>query len=286
MNFIGDIARIEQAVEIGSVLSRCWFRGHDRIHGALVPGIFREPYASPTFRSWRPHVEQMAVAEFKRASPALAPSTPALDDDLGWLFLMQHHGTPTRLLDWTESVLVALHFAVSWSHDEDGELFAVFPEALNEASGVDGLPLSWEPAVQYLSFEAANGPAEEVASKLGLSEIPEAPIALLPPVSTARIRAQQAAFTIHPSPAGDAPIDSLVTDERHFARYRVPANRKWQLAQDLRALGILTTICSQIWTGFRATSPRVFTSLTRLVSLQNSQCSKTQNDDTASRATS
>ena len=56
--------------------------------------------------------EQHLLHQFQRRLHHYRVDVPALDDTLEWFALMQHHGAPTRLLDWTKSPYVAAYFAI------------------------------------------------------------------------------------------------------------------------------------------------------------------------------
>jgi hypothetical protein len=65
--------------------------------------------------------ERYLLTTFQRRAHHYVTDCPKLDDYLEWLALMQHHGTPTRLLDCTRSPYVALFFALERSLDPNGQ---------------------------------------------------------------------------------------------------------------------------------------------------------------------
>ncbi len=101
-----------------------WYRGHGDATWQLVPSLARPPHTVDA--------ERTLVKRFKQNAFRFLSSAPP--DEWAWLFLMQHHGVPTRLLDWTESPLVGLWFAVANPDRDnvDGCLWALQPLKLNE----------------------------------------------------------------------------------------------------------------------------------------------------------
>jgi hypothetical protein len=90
------------------------FRGQEDSDWNLVPSLERamEGKLARDGVLWQTDEEFLLLTEFKRRAYHYVSDPPEEDDELEWLALMQHHGAPTRLLDWTKSPYVGLFFAV------------------------------------------------------------------------------------------------------------------------------------------------------------------------------
>src|SRR5947209_4593350 len=84
------------------------FRGMGRAEYTLTPTMGRCPLADRL--PDRAQAERRLFRRFKERTPPFLTFTPR--DDWEWLAVAQHHGLPTRLLDWTSNPLVALYFAM------------------------------------------------------------------------------------------------------------------------------------------------------------------------------
>jgi hypothetical protein len=99
------------------------FRGLRDARYQLVPKIGR-----PTARKKSDDldiglIERRLLEQFKRRVVGVLDTRGYTDWD--FLAVGQHHGLPTRLLDWTSSPLVAAYFAAEGDTDRDGTIVAV-----------------------------------------------------------------------------------------------------------------------------------------------------------------
>lgn len=94
------------------------FRGQSQ-DWKLLPKVARLKLQSDMTRL---ETEERMLLDFKRQSAPYLSFVPS--NDWEWLSLAQHHGMPTRLLDWTTNPLVALWFAVE-QNAVDTDTYAV-----------------------------------------------------------------------------------------------------------------------------------------------------------------
>jgi len=92
-----------------------------------------------------PAQEGRILRVFKRKAHQFLSQPPEADDDFQWLALMQHHGAPTRLIDFTWSPYVAAFFALERTL-ADGVVWAMNPARIDSSRALK--PVRMDPRVK------------------------------------------------------------------------------------------------------------------------------------------
>lgn len=223
-NKIKSIADMVKALKkaINPIRGPAWCRGHADASCKLQPHYDRLK---------TPLKETELLNRFRQNANLLLAHAPGTPFDFGWMFLMQHYGVPTRLLDWTESPLVALYFIVEDSNPKnlkkDGALWILYPLELNRHST--------KAQVYIPSFEdewLQNYSVDQYSKEKDNGILPIAAIATR---NNPRIQAQLGVFTI--SHLKKTPIEE-VEGGKHCVKFIIPAAAKQSLRQELRILGL------------------------------------------------
>jgi type I restriction enzyme M protein len=182
------------------------FRGLSDAQFELIPSVGRPNPGKLT----REKYEQSLFDMFCREARGYFNSSSLPCDPWEWLSLAQHHGLPTRLIDWTHNPLVALYFAVNRHPERDGQLFA-------------------------LHSVIKQSERERTCSPFEITQAAK----FYPNVITPRIRAQEGVFVV--CAQLETALDQVLPDTWNVERLVIPSSIKKDLRYELFRLGIHTS---------------------------------------------
>ncbi len=209
--------------ELGRFRSRYAFRGLSDADYSLETTLIR---IGGDFASLEPHL----LRNFKKYARR---NVVEQDSIWHWLSVAQHYGLPTRLLDWTYSPYVALHFATAnlEKFHLDGVIWSV-----NYMKTHQQLPqrLQGQLAVEGANVFTVRMLTESQPSLPEFSQLDGGDCVLFfePPSIDERISNQFALFSVMPSVS--AVLSHWLQQHREFwRRIIIPAEMKWEIRDKL-----------------------------------------------------
>ena len=179
-----------------------WYRGTKTPAHALLPKLFRDP-------SWERREGYISVEFRRRARPHLQ----TIQTPFEWLCAMQHYGFPTRLLDWSESLAVALYFTIRPVGPDLAAptIWVLNPFELHAFTGrkrgVPVIPIATNEEV-ISNSDMAFGDDLEGTSKT----TSRYPLPVIPDFLFNRLATQNGAFTIHGKDS--RALESIVPEQK------------------------------------------------------------------------
>lgn len=223
------------------VESRLWYRGLSNSQHRLVPSLYRHSESAD--------IEAFAALEHELLARFRQRSIPYLDRQLytswDYLFVMQHYGVPTRLLDWTENPYIALFFALSKIESSRQS-----PDTLHDAAIWILDPAKWNrKALDYQSFSGGILSPEDsqvggYAAGADLTMMNNHPVAIFGAHNSTRIVAQRGVFTIFGKDC--RPMDQIYTGygfpEDCLVQLQIPATALPLIKKSLESIGITASV--------------------------------------------
>lgn len=188
---VTSFSEFDEAVDGISKTALC--RGVSNQEYPLLPSLFRHADLDSIDTK-----ESNLMWVFKTHAMAHLNRKP--DSEIEWLTIAQHHGLPTRLLDWSLSPLVACFFAVQSRSKSDAAVYI---------------------------YDIGKFKKEEDLSLLTLNDI----VAFFPSHATKRVTAQSGMFTIHPT-------KKMKLESKSIKKIVIPSDKKPYFLEKLAKYGI------------------------------------------------
>jgi hypothetical protein len=209
-----------------------WFRGEPSCNTPLMPTLYRGG----------PRRENESLQMFRARAAGYSDLVPHRDHTDQWLFLAQHVGLPTRLLDWSEGALIGLHFALK---ADEPIVWMLNPLELNDLSYAHPhpkrpreFPLPW---FRPKRKQGINPAFENIGGAWGLDrQGVKLPIAVYPTYVHPRLRGQRACFTVHGKRKDGLGV--MVPDKKILQCFKLDPACRHTMLRELQLLGITDAV--------------------------------------------